>query len=557
MKVVLVDDERHVREAVRLLVDWDALGIDEIHEAANGVEAIALIKSVRPEIVVTDMMMPVRGGLDLLAWLQANRPEIQKIVISGHDDFHLVRGTMQHGGQDYLLKPIDPEQLSGALRRAVDSWREQDRSRRQELAKSMELNQMRPVMRDRIFTDLLAGADPHGQARSALRALPGAPSPSRGRVVVLRADSASAEVRDRYARNRELLYFTLTNIADELLLSSGRGLACRNLREDDEILLFCWASGDEPQERTRLHELLQRINEGCSLTLRSRFDFGIGSVQPFPGGAALSYQEAKSALRERDMLAPRSYYYERPAQAAAAPSASAASLESHEESLHIAALSGADKPLRDAVGRWAADVRRLPRISAGQFGRWQAELADMLRRWEQADGERPGGRPDAPAAADRSGGESPAARPPALFDAPPLGEDGRLDLERLESALLSALSAWAQGRGTGGSPSSQSAIPAVVRYIEQHYNKELTLQDIASHFYLSREYISRRFKQETGENLIDFLCRTRIDKAKRLLESPHLKISQVAEMVGYADEKYFSKVFKKWTGLSPNQYRKG
>lgn len=550
MKIVLVDDERHVREAVRLLVDWESLGIDEIYEAADGEEAAALIERERPGIVITDMMMPVRGGLDLLAWLQAHRPEIQKIVISGHDDFHLVRGTMQHGGQDYLLKPIDPEQLSGALRRAADRWREQDHSRKRELARSMEINQLRPVMRDRIFSDLLGGSDPYGNAHHALQELPGAQQASACRVVILSVDSAAAEVANRYARNRDLLYFTLINIADDVLLPGGHGLACRNLREDGEVLLFCWAPpGAARTASPPLAELLAKINDGCELTLRSRFDFGIGPVQPFPDGTALSYQAARAALRERDVLAERTHYYSYD-PAAMRVSAPAPRLEAYEESLRLAALSGSDKPIRDAVGRWMADVRRLPRIGAEQLQRWQAELAEMLRRWLQSDSGRSGERQDAQATAD--------AHDAALDTSglATLDERGRLDLDRLESELIAILKTWSHGRAAAHQP-SQSAIPAVVRYIEQHYNRELTLQDIASHFYLSREYISRRFKQETGENLIDFLCRIRIDKAKLLLESPHFKIAQVAEMVGYADEKYFSKVFKKWTGVSPNQYRKG
>lgn len=554
MKVVIVDDERHVREAVKLLVDWEALGIGEIHEAANGEEAAALIERHRPVIVVTDMMMPVRGGLDLLAWLQDNRPEIQKIVVSGHDDFHLVRGTMQHGGQDYLLKPIDPEQLTGALQRAVVRWHEMDRSRKHELARSMEINQLRPVMRDRIFSDLLGGSDPYGNIQNVLQGEPGTLQVSACAVAVLGVDSASAEVADRYARNRDLLYFTLTNIADEVLKRGSRGLACRNLRAENEILLFCWADPDLALPEAELLGLLAEINDGCELTLKSRFDFGIGTAQPFPKGAALSYQAAKAALRERDMLAERSHYYR--CEAAAASSVPLPRLDDYEESLRLAVLSGSDKQIRDAVGRWMAELRRLPRIRRELLQRWQAEFADLLQRWRETEnglskaGRSASGETDAEGA---DAGEADAE--PALTGMEPLDERGRLDLDRLETQLREILTDWSRVR-TAVSQQAQSAIPAIVRYIEQHYNKELTLQDIASHFYLSREYISRKFKQETGENLIDFLCRIRIDKAKLLLANPHFKIAQVAEMVGYADEKYFSKVFKKLTGQSPNQFRK-
>ncbi|MNJ44989.1 HTH-type transcriptional regulator YesS [compost metagenome] len=95
----------------------------------------------------------------------------------------------------------------------------------------------------------------------------------------------------------------------------------------------------------------------------------------------------------------------------------------------------------------------------------------------------------------------------------------------------------------------------IVGYIEQHYAEEVTLQDIASRFYVSREYVSRKFKQDFGINFSDFLAHYRIDKSKQLMHNPHLTITQIAELVGFNDVKYFSKVFKKQEGLSPKMYR--
>ena len=91
----------------------------------------------------------------------------------------------------------------------------------------------------------------------------------------------------------------------------------------------------------------------------------------------------------------------------------------------------------------------------------------------------------------------------------------------------------------------------IAHYLEQHYHEEISLQQIAGKFFLSREYISRKFKQEFGVTLSDFLGRIRIDKAKTLLLNPQIRIAQIAEMVGYQDEKYFSKVFKRWRVSRP------
>ena len=100
----------------------------------------------------------------------------------------------------------------------------------------------------------------------------------------------------------------------------------------------------------------------------------------------------------------------------------------------------------------------------------------------------------------------------------------------------------------------RNIVHAIAEYIDRHYHEDISLQHISDRFYMSREYISRKFKQELHENISDYIARIRIDKAKQRLRRPQLRIAQIAEFVGYQDEKYFSKVFK-IVGQSPNEYR--
>lgn len=118
MKALIVDDEKHVRDAIRLLVDWDRYGIRTILEAPEGLTAIQLIEAEQPEIIFTNMLMPLMNGSELLEWIQEHAPHSKTIVISGHDDFGFVRHTIKYGGMDYILKPIDEAQLNEAVLRS-------------------------------------------------------------------------------------------------------------------------------------------------------------------------------------------------------------------------------------------------------------------------------------------------------------------------------------------------------------------------------------------------------------------------------------------------------
>ena len=94
------------------------------------------------------------------------------------------------------------------------------------------------------------------------------------------------------------------------------------------------------------------------------------------------------------------------------------------------------------------------------------------------------------------------------------------------------------------------------RYIQQHYQEALRLEDVSSAVGFNTTYFSTLFKKETGQNFVDYLTELRINKAKELLSGDDLSVQDVAEMVGYQDLKYFSKLFKRITGVSPSDYKK-
>src|SRR5581483_3550952 len=102
---------------------------------------------------------------------------------------------------------------------------------------------------------------------------------------------------------------------------------------------------------------------------------------------------------------------------------------------------------------------------------------------------------------------------------------------------------------------SMNTIYEIEQYLQAHFSRDVKLQEIADRFYLSREYISRKFKQEFGENISDYVVKIRINRAKALLKNKDLKIYEIAHMIGYQDDKYFRKVFKKVEGVTPNEYR--
>ncbi|PQP84503.1 DNA-binding response regulator [Paenibacillus sp. PCH8] len=114
-RVLLVDDEPWNRDILRSLGDWMELGMAVAGEAEDGEQAIQLVKQLQPHIIITDMRMPGTDGVELLQTLSGQYPQIKVIVVSGYDDFNYAKHAIRHRAADYLLKPVNPDELNGVL----------------------------------------------------------------------------------------------------------------------------------------------------------------------------------------------------------------------------------------------------------------------------------------------------------------------------------------------------------------------------------------------------------------------------------------------------------
>ncbi|EHS59354.1 response regulator [Paenibacillus kribbensis] len=533
MKVLIVDDEKHVRHAIRMLVHWEACGVTEVIEAESGDQAIEVITALSPPVVLTDMRMPGKDGVALMEWIQVHSPATRVVVVSGHDDFDLVRQAIRRGGMDYILKPVDPVEINEALSKATKAWRTAEQDRRRQTMQAIEVNRMRPHYADKLLTELVSGTTNTALSITPLREELGLPAVIQMcNAAVMSIAQLDADMLDKYKTRRPLLSFSLINICNEFLMASQTGIAFRHLERMDEIILLYWG------EPSRWPLLLQDIHAGIRTALRCYMHIGVGSFGAFPVAAATAYHEARQALWKRDVLQATAWLHH---NSLARQSVRLPRLPEIEEELRLSALSCNASRVAATVGRWIAAVAELPSITVEQLAGWNQELDWMLARWLN---DRPG---------DTEGEEltDGAGSIPAL----PINNRGLLSLPLWRKQIENRMLAAGQALTPSHSPNNPT-IHNIARYLVAHYNEDISLQDMASRFYLSREYISRKFKQEYGVNLSDYLCRIRMDKAKLLLLNDKLRLHHIAGMVGYQDEKYFGKVFKKLEGVTPGEFRK-
>ena len=116
-KVLLVDDEEEAIEAIRLKLEWETLGFEVIGSANNGVKALELVERLQPDVVITDIKMPYMDGLELARALNEDYQNIHIIIFTGFDEFEYAKEAVHLEIEEYMLKPINSQELSECLKR--------------------------------------------------------------------------------------------------------------------------------------------------------------------------------------------------------------------------------------------------------------------------------------------------------------------------------------------------------------------------------------------------------------------------------------------------------
>ncbi|AJY75843.1 response regulator [Paenibacillus beijingensis] len=534
MKILIVDDEQHAREAVKLLVPWQELGVNDILEADNGEAAKLLMEQHQPQLVLTDMYMPITNGIQFMEWTRSRYPRTRIIAISGYNDFDYVRQAMKYGGLDYILKPIDPDQLGEAVAKALAGLREEENEKRSQVERGIALNQYKPVYWNHLFDQLIQTGGTDGTAQKIRQEFADFPQSGEGQAVIISLFPIHNTIVRKFGGDKELLLFAVINVLNDLVRTKWRaGYAFRPAAADDEAVILFWNGLDLLLPR------VQQLTEAVFTALKALVHAGIGIRSPFPAGLAQSVETAREALLQRNLLAPKERV--RSAPNARKDSAQFRHLTDLEAPVRMALQLRNATDARAAVENWFGRVQTMTAVTPAQLRLWEREFGLLRTRWFEAALE----EEDARELADQ-----PAPPLPFYFD-----DNGKLLLNETESAWKETIAALIESV-IGRARQQRNMIAEMTRYIEEHLKEDLSLQQLSARFYVSREHISRRFKQETGHTLSEHVEQLRVDKAKKLLGNPQLKVTDVAAQVGYSDEKYFSKVFKKQTGFAPNQYRR-
>ncbi|MFC5648246.1 response regulator [Paenibacillus solisilvae] len=537
MRVLIVDDEFEIREGLRNRFPWAAYGIDEVEVADDGDSALAIALERQPELIVTDIKMNRMSGTDFLRSLTAvDGYDWKAIVISGYDDFDLVKQVMKLGAMDYVLKPINTDELDQVVRKSVDQIRRERMERQNQLLLNNQIHFALPKMREEMLLELIeSGYVPYRELRTRHRLETlnlGWMNHESMLLMMLEVDDLKAiDNQKRYSKERELVLFGIGNVVTQTLEEDYPFpfALCLNAQNRWIAVLSC-----SHQEQTDLcqevaQQCIRRINQYVKVkvsiamcaapkTLPNLHDMFVEADEILEqkavyGGNQLFTVQGLGAVKERVDL----------------------SLQEMDEVLDLVKY-GTDEDISSAMDRF---VELMQSWGLTQLKDIQQRIFEwLLEIFKKAS---------AAGWQDKSWQKNPIAIWEQLEQYDTL-HSLRIQVEKF---LLSIALDF----------QNQTAAPSQIiceaeKILRMQFAESLTLQSVASEVHVTPVWLSKLFKKEKQKTFLESLTDIRMERAKEMLGDVRSKIYQISCQVGYKDPVHFSKLFKKQTGCSPKEYRK-
>ncbi|WP_078552900.1 response regulator [Bacillus alkalicellulosilyticus] len=521
MKAIIIDDEKHVREGLMLLAEWDSYGIDTIIEASDGEEAVSLITEHQPEIIFTDMRMPKRDGISVLKWIHSSNLNCKTIVVSGYDDFQYMRNAIAFGSFDYILKPIQPHVLHDTLQRAVKEWNEQRNHQLTNMENRRVINEVKPLYLDYLLTNEMDKAKLSNRAIEQIKKEFGLDVSYQPYTMAILPMNMMIQMK--YQGDIDLAFFSVLNISNEILRDQKNGIAFKNLNKEEEIVILFWKEqGIQAIAEQIATAIYQVTRVHCLLVI------GQGSLH-----ISEAYLSAHHIVKKQNLL-----------ECTWNTTVLTSDNVNHTEVIHLfdyteeikwAIQSGSTEQIDDILERIYNKMEKNQYISLEQVDVWENQFAILKEHWLK---------------------EYEIENKKELYKGISYWTgDGVFSMVKFKAEKRKEFHDLLKIVYHGQYKKEKNSVQMIEEYIRSNYQKDIKLKEIADRFFLSREYISRKFKQEYEATITDYVTKIRIDKAKELLENPFLKIYEIADTVGYQNDKYFIKVFKKNVGMTPNEYR--
>ncbi|MFC4598370.1 response regulator transcription factor [Cohnella hongkongensis] len=535
LQLLLVDDEMSVVDTLAYTIPWKSLGIEEVHKAYSASEALDILNMHAIDIVITDVRMPGTDGLELSRLVSRQWKHTKCMLLTAHADFDYARTAIQNNISDYILKPIRDEELTERVGQVVEVIR-LERETHSVVQRAMDaMREHLPRLRGELLHDLLQGKRiPSGKLEEKLRIL----------EVPIRMDDGIAMMLIRYKEQfsdydpfeMSLMEYAIFNMAEETFEEGYRVWCCKDVYDYLAVVLI--PKRDEADSPGDLEERLNRWTNQFQMNVRHylkrEVSVLLGHGGAFPADLLKMYHNLLLLFRKRFG-------------------------------------NGQDMPLYVAGSGELADISTLQRLNeppallhlmeAGDWTAIEKRLEAILNELEERWAESPEHLMEAFFALYAAFSNLAHTSGRKMLDL--IGSDYSPVKELLPCKTVAHLSEWTrsvfgkfrQQARNENNTARLATVKEAQKYVLSHLSHDISVQSIADHLRMHPSYLSRLYKLETGENISDYITKLKLEKSVMLLKTSTKKIYEISEEIGYHNPHYFIKLFRKYYGTTPQEYR--
>lgn len=522
-KILLADDEGIELDALMFILEKSFPGQCVIETAKTGYDAVELSERFRPDIAVMDIRMPGINGMEAIQAIQATSPGILFIVLTAYDKFEYAKEAIRLSVFEFLTKPVNRLVFADVLRRAMGKVDSERKARSSALKTRERMENMLPVL-ENSFAYLMLMQNNDAASYARLFEILGIDARHASVMVLeltrmLGGDMLDLDIKasEGYAAIRGLIKESFPCVV-------GPAMANRII-----VIRPCEEPENEYYERLLLIEqgraLAHRVEDKCGVECK----LGIGSSVTL-GQLCESYAQAVKALKHCKGIV--SHFNDLPI-VSDYESGYPAEREKHLEEMILRGDSSAASADAEAFFQWM--VERYPEHDMAI----RLKVLEFVMRAEYN-------------VFHEGGGIRYHFLDREEYLQTVLATE---NYEELKGWFLRKIAESARNASTKADEKANRVIAKARAFIDRNFSRDLTLEEVSREVHVSPYYFSKLFKEQTGDNFINYLTQRRVESAKQLLADGRLNIKAICNEIGYNDPNYFSRLFKRFEGITPTEYR--
>lgn len=512
----IADDEKNIREGLKCILNWEALGFTLCGEAANGEETLSGILQNMPSLVLLDICMPKLSGIDIIKIAREQGYQGKFIILSGYSEFSYAQAAIRYGVDYYLTKPIDEDELLDAIKNIKTNIE-------QEHQKSSNIALYRKKAKNVILHELVTGTWKMGEISEL--------SAADFQSMELDAEIYQVVIYEKFGLRPEDKSYSFAELLN--ITNSGNHSFEHFEEENKNVILLKGAFALRRFEDFLSHYEKEPPQSGSPMdTIFLAYGHPVHELDEI----YLSYDEAYTLIKRRFFCIQGQHtlgYQELPEVAALSHSISNNKLYEYCDAL----VNYLEANNRKQVAATLFSLEEYLYHVDSSIEAVKLFLTDLFLQLKETINK--------------------------IYNSSRISFPSNSDIindisncHYLYEIILYISEQVKAVMDTSDNSSRDSILDDILYYIDNNYHNNIKLETIAPLFGYNSAYLGKLFTKAMGENFNSYIDHRRIEHSKKLLEQRNIKVYEVSEQVGYKNVDYFHKKFKKYVGISPAEYRK-